>query len=273
MSFFTWRGGHLTGVLFLFIIGVIFAPAQGSVSAATFDVGCDVTELTTAIDAANSNGEDDIINLAAGCTYTLAATLVIEDDGALVINGNGASISGNSAVMVLEVEPGANLTLNNISIINGDGQYGGLENRQGTVVINNSTFSGNRGDAMGAIWSNGDLTINASTFINNEGGITGAIRADVIQGTGFLEINNSVFVNNRRILGQSTLLGGILTAGVSTTITNTTFYDNIGHPDWAVIATGFADSHQQHYCTKFRCGCRCAIWQHHGRDHQHDHSE
>ncbi|MFN2477336.1 MAG: hypothetical protein ABR526_13465 [Chthoniobacterales bacterium] len=52
----------------------LLLPAPSAVQAATFNIADgDVAALKNAIAAANSNGADDIINLAAGGTYTLTA--------------------------------------------------------------------------------------------------------------------------------------------------------------------------------------------------------
>src|SRR5690606_11667435 len=88
----------------------------------------DVDALIFAIECANASPSDDVINLT-NSTYTLSATHnttngpnglpLIADAaaaGTLTINGNGATISGQSNRRVLYADTGADLTLNNLTI-------------------------------------------------------------------------------------------------------------------------------------------------------------
>ncbi len=78
--------------------------------AATFNIpNGDVAALKSAIAAANTNSQDDVINLAAGGLYTLATVdnvtsapnglpIVAADGGrTLTINGNNATIARGNA--------------------------------------------------------------------------------------------------------------------------------------------------------------------------------
>jgi hypothetical protein len=77
MGTFTARAARYVGtVLSLVLLIGEAAPAW----AATFDIADgDVVALINAIRSANNSAEPDVINLAAGGTYTL--TTVAEDDG------------------------------------------------------------------------------------------------------------------------------------------------------------------------------------------------
>jgi len=134
--------------------------------AATFDVACgDVygpSGLIAAIGTANGNGEDDVINLAAECVYTLLVQdndtdgpnglpSILADGGHRVtINGNGATIQRSSdvgipAFRILHVSSGANLTLNDLIVKNGRTvtEAGGGIFNAGALTLDDSTVRDN----------------------------------------------------------------------------------------------------------------------------------
>jgi CSLREA domain-containing protein len=114
--------------------------------------------LREAINAANNTGGsntncgtlsngNDTINFSVSGTVTLSSVLpnIVSGQGTLAISGTGQSItiSGNNSDRVFFVDFG-NLTLDNLTISNGNGGHGGgIFNYGGTVTVNNSTFSGN----------------------------------------------------------------------------------------------------------------------------------
>lgn len=94
----------------------------------------DVAGLANTIAVANSNGEADVINLAAGGNYVLTAVHnfvggpnglpVILNDAAspdLTINGNGATIQRNSSAefRILQLRDGSELVINSLTISGG----------------------------------------------------------------------------------------------------------------------------------------------------------
>ena len=99
-----------------------------------------------------------IIELQAGATYPLTlpgdgeerdATGdldVVYAGGSLTINGHGATINGNHLDRVLHVLPGANLTLNNVTIANGQappGSSGGGIYNAGQLTLDSCTVNQN----------------------------------------------------------------------------------------------------------------------------------
>jgi CSLREA domain-containing protein len=136
--------------------------------------------LREAIKAANtSSGVADTINFDLGseATITLSSQLFglrVSDPGGLTIDGGSADItvSGNNEVNVFNVDGGAKLTLNNLTVAKGKASFngGGIYNK-GTLTVNNSTFSGNIGEAGGGISNRGGtLEVNNSTFSDAFGG-------------------------------------------------------------------------------------------------------
>jgi hypothetical protein len=117
--------------------------------------------LRGAINAANSSsGVADTINfdLGSSATITLDSMLgqlpPITDASGLTIDGGSAdiTISGNDMVRVFQVNSGAKLSLENLTVADGNpnGGIGGAILNAGTVMVLNSTFSGNSADDGGA---------------------------------------------------------------------------------------------------------------------------
>lgn len=145
-------------------------------------------------------------------TITLTSTLSIPG-GTVVVEGPGRdqiAISGNNARRVIQVQSGATVTLEGLTIANGSssGNGGGILN-QGTLTLVDSTVSGNfSGDNGGGIFQasgadpNRGLTVTRSTLDNNQAaGYGGAIyqfNQDKI------EIHNSTISNN-----SASEIGGI----------------------------------------------------------------
>ena len=187
--------------------------------------------LREAINAANALTGANTITFSVSGTITLASTLpTITDAAGLTMDGAGQTltISGNNAVRVMNVGAGALLTLNNLTIANGNApgsSGGGISNFSSTLIITNCTFSGNSaaGGSGGGISNNsGTLTIATSTFSGNStvGGFGGGINNN----GGTLTITNSTFSDNSANRGFG---GGIFTGG-GTLITNSTFSGNSG---------------------------------------------
>ncbi len=178
------------------------AVALTSAQAATFTVttlsDAGAGSLRQAIADANLAVGADTILFGLSGTITLASTLPsITDVAGLAIDGAGqtVTISGNNAVLVMQVAVGATLSLNNLTIANGAGSSGGGLQNAGTSIVANSTFSGNSASFGGAINNASNvLSVTNSTFSNNttSGGFGGAIYNN---GTA-VTVTNSTFSGN-----------------------------------------------------------------------------
>ena len=138
----------------------------------------------------------DTITFSVSRTITLSSALPAianTSPGSLSIDGSGQTIAGAGAYQVFMVNPGATLTLNNLTIENGSSVSGGGVYNGGTLTVTNSTFSGNRASSDGG-------------GINNKGTLT---------------VTNTVFSGNRASNG-----GGIFNAGPWVSVTNSTFAGN-----------------------------------------------
>src|SRR5690606_28385394 len=125
---------------------------------------------------------------------------VITDADGLTINGNGATLvrsdaGGTASFRLLYIATGAQLTLDSVTVSNGDSTHfgGGIYNA-GTLEISRSTLSGNLAGRGGGIYNadTGTLEIRHSTLSSNIGGDSGG----GIHNTGTLEIRNSTFSGN-----------------------------------------------------------------------------
>lgn len=228
----------LAGVLLLLLTGTVQPAFAASFvvtkTADTNDGSCDVADcsLREAITAANAAATGDVITFAAGAngTITLSSALpVLANNGTLTITGNGAantSVSGNNAVRVFEVAPGATVTISGVTITQGtaEGSGGGIYNDQGTLTVISSRISGNaatgNGQGGGGIFnftaaanltvinslltgntsgsrgggisnSGGTLTVSSTTISGNSASTGGGI-----SGSGTMNLNNSIVAGN-----------------------------------------------------------------------------
>ncbi|OAN47008.1 hypothetical protein A6A03_11140 [Chloroflexus islandicus] len=173
---------------------------------------------------------NDIITFSVSGTIVLSSTLPPITDaimaGALTIDGSGQNIiiSGDTNgdntgdVRVLQLDSGANLTLNHVTIAKGNAGIGnsggGILNNNGLLTVTNSTFSGNNAGNNGGAISNdlGTLIVANSTFASNNATSNGG----GIYSTGTLTVINSTFSGNSAGNG-----GGIMRSTGSATIKNT----------------------------------------------------
>jgi CSLREA domain-containing protein len=197
---------------------VLASPAQAATftvnsTADTNDGACTTTSggctLREAIAAANtSSGVADTINFAVGSetTITLTSELpTITDSAGLTIMTGVAriTISGNSQVQVFQVSSGANLTLEHLTVTEGSGEFGGAIDNSGTLVVTNSTFSGNFARIAGGAISNdqgGTVELTNSTIANNSSttpGGGGGINSEPGSSTETL-LRNTIVANNFR---------------------------------------------------------------------------
>ena len=188
----------------------------------------DVAGLITAMNCANINGPgtNDVINLT-NSTYTLTDVnnntggspnglpkmVSASTGGTLTINGNGATItrSGTNRFRFFEVPAGAVLTLNELSLTNGDpaAAGGAVVVNNGTLTVNKSTLSGNTGTTGGAIGvfnASGTATIVNSTISGNSAAFGGGIYDGIAQGITIL--NSTITLNSATTSGGGFSVGG-----------------------------------------------------------------
>jgi hypothetical protein len=221
-------------------------------------------QLIEDITTANGNGESDTIDLG-GSTFTLSSVDNDEDRGANGLpiispdGGNSLTIENGTierddidspAFRIIEIALGADLTIDNVTIRNGDSDRfgGGIFNNNGTLTVANSTVEGNAAGSGGGIstlfgtltvynstlagnsatgpgggiYNNGaTLTVSNSTLAGNSATSSGG---GVFSVTGTLTVSNSTLADNSAIGGSG---GGILnTTDGTSTVTNSTLSGN-----------------------------------------------
>jgi len=223
---------------------VASAAVAGTASAAAATVACGgpgggAAGLIAAIAHANSTAGADTIELAGGCTYVLRA----EDNpgnglpvitGTITVHGHGATItrSSESAFRVLEVAPGADLTLDRVTVsggalsLSGPTAFGGGILNSGLLTVTDSTISDNsvRGTGSsaggGGIANNGVVRLRNTVLRNNTASATGtqtifaAVGGAVLNRTGAtMTIADSVIEANSALATGSSPLFFIASGG------------------------------------------------------------
>lgn len=217
-----------------------------------------VADLIAAINTANTNGENDVINLTPGATYTLTAVdnnvtgngptglPTILNDGTLTINGNGAIIERDTAAPSFRIffcEAGSNVTLNNLTLRNGIAVSGGFLTRfggaictvQATLAMNDCTVSdsiteaGSGAGGGGLTASRGTTILTRCTFNNNIADYQGG---GVNNNEGALTMTNCTISGNSVRSAAGGFGGGLLNASfdpafpATASLTNCTFAEN-----------------------------------------------
>jgi predicted outer membrane repeat protein len=184
----------------------------------------------------------------AGQTITLTSDeLVIAKS--LKIQGPGAgqlTISGGGTWRVFEVDARASVTLSGLTITQGDGVAGTINDNEGGGVLNfgnltisNSTLSGNGATFGGGIYNAGTLLVSSSLLSGNfaiPGYITGwgSVRGGLLYGVGGGIYNASkATVSNSTLSGNWATYGGGIEnySGASLTVTGSSLLNNSAVPD------------------------------------------
>jgi len=246
-----------------------------TVTADSNDGVCDAhCSLREAIVAANSDPDPDTVSLPADVPYTLEIAGRFEDASAtgdldiahiMQLVGSGAAgtiIDGGALDRVIDIRPGAVVTITGVTIQNGDtgtsqgenfggGIYieegtltlndsivqdctvqssgGGIFNDQGVLEVNRSTIRRNSAYTGGGIQtSNGPLTLDGSTVSDNEATLSG----------GGIKTLDTTIVEYPDVLNDTTLYGntamrggGIYAQGLSLTLNRCTVEENRSEGD------------------------------------------
>ena len=216
---------------------------QAQAIAATFNV-TDVAGLRSALLTAATNGEDDVIVLAAG-TYATGDTtfaFVTNETNTLTLQGavgttrSQVVLDGGGTSQVLNFGCAGScgaITLQGLTVQNGNatgsGSGGGVSTST-NLTVSDVSSSGNRaGGSGGAIRVSGSLTVDNSSFDNNTAtGNGGAISSGSASRSA--AITRSSFNNN------TAHTGGAISAGLAT-VTNSSFNNNAAQNGGAVYGT------------------------------------
>ncbi len=134
--------------------------------------------LRACIMAAIAANNGETINFKSslnGGTITLGSALPAIT-GSMTIAGPGANlltISGSNLYQIFSIAFGPTVTISGLTIANGSSTTGGAIFNGGTLIVNNSTFSGNTASSTGGgIYNVGTLMVTSSTFSGNTAGST-----------------------------------------------------------------------------------------------------
>ncbi|MFZ5452798.1 MAG: right-handed parallel beta-helix repeat-containing protein [Thermodesulfobacteriota bacterium] len=199
----------------LAFLGLLLCLSISPVRGATFNVN-NPSEFQTALTTAAGNGQDDVVNVAAG-SYNLTSTLQYAsvENYALVINGAGRDttiLNGGAGVRLLSITTNlanANVTIQDLGCQNGatTESGGGLQISvtSASITLSNclvSNCAATGGDSVGGganlTTDTGDLTVTASIFRDNSsagnvGGLFTGTNSGIINLTNCTFDGNSVF--------------------------------------------------------------------------------
>ena len=204
-------------LLFLLVISLMSTEAFAATFTVTTAADTGAGSLRAAVQSANAVGSgDDIIIFAAGVTnITLTNEIVINNNGALTITGNGANvltIDGGAGTNRIFSISNAFVTITGVTLTGGNGTGAAFSGAGGAIYAENSTL----------VLDGVNVTLNTGTgdpTVNNSGGI-------YFNGGGNHRIINSTFSGNT----TAGSCGGILTQ-VGVTIINSTFSGNTAAED------------------------------------------
>ncbi len=206
-------------------------PVQAVSAAAPPAQGCSVTVANNADPVSGSlrqaladvcaDGTVSFDATLSGQTVTLLSQLTIDKN--VTITGTvPITVSGNNAVRVLQVNPGANVTLYGLTLTEGNpgtGESGGAVNNYGMLAIVNSSLTGSTADGGGAVYNDsaGIVTVTGSRISSN----TSTSGGGGIANYGELTVLNSTVNTN-----QAATAGGGLLNGKAMTLTASTVAAN-----------------------------------------------
>jgi predicted outer membrane repeat protein len=214
--------------------------ATCSVQAQKFHSVDSINDLIRALNTANSNNENDVIDLG-GCTLTIETVSstnpstclpIIEPDnqsgaGRTVTIRNGTIdrdlLAPNLRCRHFEVDVGATLILERLTLKHGllnpgdssPDNYGGSIYNQGTLSIKDVTFSNNSAGFGGAIYNDDSLSIGDSTFYDNTASFDGGA---IYNSATIDNIFNLTFFNNIALVNG----GAVYNLDVINNMTNNT---------------------------------------------------
>ncbi|HAJ37770.1 MAG TPA: hypothetical protein DCL15_19035 [Chloroflexi bacterium] len=239
------RQRHLIALLFGLSLALapLAAYADAVIGTGT-PASCQTAQAAT--DLSNAVAAGGVISFNCGPAPVTIMANTNATDKTVVVNGGGlVTLSGDNLRQLFFVFGTGKLTLNNVTLIDGDAPQGGAlyVDTQAQATINGSFITSNNANDGGGVYNRGTLTINYTTLGSN---IASGNGGGVYNNGGTVNITDSYLISNQAQNGgaiftsggQLTLLrsavrssvisnfgGGVYAAG-PTTITNVTFSNN-----------------------------------------------
>jgi hypothetical protein len=156
-----------------------------------------LTNVTISSNTAGSTTETSAFGGSGGAIYNATHTIVQLTNCTLSGNSSGdATGPSGTAGFAGGVYNNGDITILSSTINNNltHGPGGGLHNRgSSTMVVNNSTVSGNSADWAGGVFSEGTLRLTNSTITNNSASVTSGIFTYI---DGSAEVRNTIIAGN-----------------------------------------------------------------------------
>ena len=247
-------------LIFLLCIGAISAADSDNVTSNSIDIvssnnATDESPLTednsnTLSDLNNKITNDNTgnINLDENYTYSSGSDSGISDTGIVIgkdltITGSKDSsitIDAKNSSKIFTINKGVTVTLDGLTFINANGEYGGAISNSGTLILKNCTFINNTATNRGAaVFNNGgSVDVNNTIFDGND--ITARSKnidnggAAIFNDNGTITVTNSKITNNiKNLVPRNGSKGDFIDAAIcslggTTTINNTIFTNNSG---------------------------------------------
>ncbi len=228
-------------LLLLFYFFHFFLPSL--LGAQVFNVSTPA-EFQDALTTAETNGEDDVINVQADMNITSTLTYEGKEGHTLTINGNGHTLDGGGSVRIMRIstsiwladDSNSDITVQNLTFRNGNvsGSGGGLYvwTDSADIAIKDCTFIGNSatsdGGGVKVSTSSGTITLTNNTFSGNSADIDGG-GAEVVTLSGTAILTNNTFIGNSA--GDDGGGADVGTSSGTVTLTNNTFSGNSAGDD------------------------------------------
>ena len=202
----------LAVILSLFLISGVCAHECADDSVLQNDEEYDFTSIQTLIDNAN---DGDAIVLNANTYFGDGTPIIINKT--VIINGNDAILDAQGKSNIFVISKNANLTLNKLTLTNGNAKNGGAIYNNGILAIDDCNLNSNSASNAGVLYNYGSSTITNSKFMSN----SAANGAAIISNSNLIVLNCE-FVKNK----ISHSYGVISIDRGMATILNSTFKNN-----------------------------------------------
>jgi predicted outer membrane repeat protein len=228
------------------------APVAPRIDTRPHALAASVLTVTNTGDSGPGSLRQTILDAAPGTTIQFDGSIAgqtivlstgqLEIDKALTIEGPvpaGMTLSGGLSSRLFLVQDAGDLTLRNVSIVDGEADPGGGIFNLGRLMLDHSLVANNEADSLGGgggIASSGELTlVNTTVSGNVASSLGGGIRA-----AGSVTIRNSTIAGNAGGSG-----GGIEAPAGTISLRNSIIADNTdlgGSPSNCLFGTGVATS-------------------------------
>jgi hypothetical protein len=219
--------------------GVLAGPAAATTFDVTSNADSGASTLRQALADAATNPGDDEIDIQVGLpTITVTSELSWSGNGAVTINGNGATVAGPGVARGLVDDGGDGVTMNDLTVTGFGAAFVGdaapIVSEGGPLSINECDITGNTatssdGDAGGGANSEGgNVVVALSDIIGNTASATfGDAAGGVLSEGGAVTVRDST-INCNSATADGDAAGGILAfaEGIGITINGSTVVGN-----------------------------------------------